>query len=127
MNKGLKVFSKLQNVYLQAEIIPSHIQNFKNKYAMRSKKLTKLNDFFNRKKGKTAWGDAYRIFFNTTEDWVIESLQKLGFHITQNGNGFSICNKDIKTDNMATNEDFFWKLVDFGYELGKNETVEYKD
>ena len=127
MSNGLKVFSKLKNVYMQAEIIPSHVKAFKEKYAVRATDITKMNNFFNRKKGKTAWGDAYRIFFDTTEDWVIESLEKLGFHVTQNGNGFSACNKNIKTDNLATNEELFWRLVDFGYKLGPNDTVEYQE
>jgi hypothetical protein len=124
MSTALKVFSKLTNVYLQAEIIPAHLQKFKNKYILKTE--SSPTSFFNRKKGKTAWGDAFRIFFDTTEVWAIESLEKLGFHVTKDGNGFSVCNKDIKTKNLVTNEDLFWKLIEYGYRLGNNASIPFE-
>lgn len=125
MNNGLKVFETLTNVYLQAEIIPQNVSTFKKQYAIKTKHSASENNFFNRKKGKTAWGNAYRIFFDTTEKWTIESLKKLGFHVTVESKGFSVCNKDIKTDNLVTNVNLFWKLVEYGYRLGANDNIPY--
>ena len=127
MGKGLKLFSKLTNIYLQVEVIPSQIKDFRLKYAIKTgDNATESMGYFGRVKGKTAWSTAYRVFFDVTDVWVVESLEKLGFHVTKDSKGFSTCNNDINTEFLVSNVELFWKLVDYGYKIGYNKTISCK-
>jgi len=108
-----------------AEVLPAKQDLFRKEYGKRTgENPVDKQGFFVRKPGPTAWGVAYRIFFEPEEDWVNESLEKIGYHITSN-NVFCPY-EDIKFPFLISSEDFFWWLVDYGYRLGDNEAILFK-
>lgn len=109
-----------------AEVLPSKKEEFKNEYGKRTgENAVEQKGFFVRRPGPTAWGVAYRIFFEPKVDWVIESFEKMGYHVTSN-NVFSPY-EDIKFPFLISNEELFWWLVDYGYKLGDNEPIQFSE
>ncbi len=110
-----------------AEVLPTKQNEFRQEYAKRTQETpVDKQGFFIRKPGKTAWGCAYRVFFEPKEDWVDGingSLNKLGFHVTSN-NVFCPY-EDIKFPFLVSSEELFWWLVDYGYKLGDNEPIPF--
>ena len=106
-----------------AEVLPSKQDTFRKEYGHRTgDNPVKEQGFFIRKPGPTAWGVAYRIFFEPKVDWLNESFEKLGYHVTSN----VFCPyEDIKFPFLVSNEELFWWLVDYGYRLGNNEPIQF--
>lgn len=108
-----------------AEVLSSKKEQFRYEYGRRTgENPVEQQGFFIRKAGPTAWGVAYRIFFEPKEEWVLDSLNKLGYHVTSN-NVFCPY-ENIQFPFLVSSEELFWWLVDYGYKLGENEPINFK-
>lgn len=132
MAKGLKLFEKFENVYLEVCVPDEHKARFEREYVIRSNSSAKDIDGYNdrhRTKKYNAWGIEFRVYFKTSVDWVVDSLKKLGFHT-------EISDKLIAVEfngehpehgykHRVSNQELFWKLIDYGYRLGENKAISY--
>jgi len=126
IRQGLKLFQNFNRIYLLAEVLPAKQNEFRLEYSKRTgESPVEKQGFFIRKPGPTAWGCAYRVFFEPKVDWILDSFSKMGFHVTTN-NVFSPYD-DIEFPFLASNEELFWWLIDYGYRLGNNEPISFED
>lgn len=109
-----------------AEVLSSKSDKFRIEYGTRTGDNPELQQgFFTRKAGPTAWGQAFRIFFEPKEDWVVESLEKMGYHVTKDNVFCPYDNIDFPF--LISSEELFWWLVDYGYRLCDNEPISFKE
>jgi hypothetical protein len=112
----LKLFENFKRLNIKIEVTPEDSANFLHLYAVKTGKRIKENDnVVYRKPGPTAWGVAYRVYFEA-EKWVADSLELLGHHIEPLKNNIYTCSR----------EDLFWDLMEYGYSIGENDIISYE-
>jgi len=127
---GLKLFGAFTKLILESRVGIDRYSAFMSLYGSRTGEKSK--DIITRT-DKNAWNFSLdtKVYFDAP-DWVVESLEKLGIHITrgvvvslkktytgENYDGIGQCKYSI------SNNEFFWWLVDYGYRLGENEVIPY--
>jgi len=110
-----------------------HRKRFEHEYTIRSAQNPQDKDGYNTRHRSckyNAWGIEFRVYFKTATDWVVDSLKKLGFHT-------EISDKLIAVEfignhpehgytHRVTSQELFWKLVDYGYRLGQQDSIPYQ-
>lgn len=125
---GLTIFSKFTRIHLEASVNKEDKDKFNQLYGVKTGESVngEVNGRFRTSEYKS-WGIAYRIYLDAP-DWVIESLEKLGYHVEQgktmvDSGEFHKKNPDNGYTKRISNAELFWFLVDFGYRLGENAPI----
>ena len=134
MKTGIKLFENFDKLYLEVCVPYEHKKRFENDYALRTNyKLNNEVDGYNtrqRRKKYNAWGIEFRVYFKTSIEWIVESLQKLGFHTEISEKliavEFNNQHPEHGYQNRVSNQELFWWLVDYGYRLGENNSIPYE-
>ena len=111
---SLTVFSRLDRLLLEAEVAPGSREEFSRRYRTATGVDAFATEYCQIQPDK--WGIECRVYFDA-EDWVVESLERLGYHVEDRlGGGYH-------SDYMYSinSQESFWRLVEHGYRLGPNE------
>lgn len=127
----LKLFEAFDKLIIEARVGVKRYDSFIRQYGRRTG--NRCDDILITRVDDNAWDNSLdtKIYFNAPQ-WVIESLEKLGIHVSQgivvslkktytgiNYDGISHCQYTI------SNNELFWDLVDYGYRLGENNAYPY--
>jgi hypothetical protein len=124
----LRMFGQFNNLLLELYTTDDDIAT-RNKYAsLTGEKCEDSNAFIAR---KNSWKHNCKVYFDAPE-WVIDGLRKLGVNVRDNNipkevseNKYGM--KKSKCPYVFSNIFWFWKLIEYGYKLGENEPIPYKD
>ena len=125
----LRIFGQLKNVCLEVYGSDDNTE-ISRKYAKFTKgdSIEKALGFIDRA-GKS-WKNQFRIYFDA-EDWVIESLRKLGIAVLDTKSPESIIarfgKKEGDCEYVINNVYWFWKIVEYGYKVGGNDTITWDE
>ena len=108
-----------------AEVLPSKQDAFIYDYKDHTGENPVIEQgFFVGKQGTKTWGFGFRVFFEPKEDWVIESLYKIGYEATFNKKHPY---NNLEFPFLVSDEELFWWLIDYGYRLGENEPILFEE
>lgn len=125
----LRIFGKLKNVCL--EVYGSDDNKvIAQKYASLTGESIENQVGFIDRKGKN-WKNQFRVYFDA-EPWVIESLNKLGLSVLDKKTPNSIIvgifgKEDGDCKYIINNGYWFWKIVEYGYKVGANDTISWEE
>lgn len=113
---SLTLYGRFDRLLLEAEVAPQSQDEFSSRYASATGQDAFATEHCQIQPDK--WGIECRIYFDAP-DWVVDSLEKLGYHVEDRlGGGY-------RSDYgyRINNQEFFWHLVEYGYRLGPNEPI----
>lgn len=132
MKKGLKLFEHFSQVHMEVCITDKDRERFERMYLSATSENPAGKDGYYERMlhdKNQAWGIEYRIYFKVSDDWVIDSLKKLGFYVEQPKHMIAIELDKHHPDHgyklRIANTDFFWWLIDYGYRLGENNSIPF--
>lgn len=124
----LRIFSQLKNVCLEVYGSDDNTE-LNKKYAQFASEGVEGKVGFIDRQNKN-WKNQFRVYFDA-EDWVLESLAKLGVPINETKSPESIIQRFGKEDGecrfVINNVYWFWKLVEYGYRIGANDTITWQE
>lgn len=108
-----------------AEVLPSKQDAFIYDYKGHTGEDPVIEQgFFIGRQGTKVWGLDFRVFFEPKADWVIDSLDKIGYKATSDKKSPY---KDLEFPFLVSDEELFWWLIGYGYRLGENEPILFEE
>jgi len=126
MSTALKVFGAFNGILLEARVGTKVKDEFITEYSCRSG-LTAVgqNAFMVRENNGWPGGVDTRTYFDAPQ-WVVNSLKKLGFRIVKRQIDMDKYEGGLREYPWKVcSQELFWWLVDYGYRIGKNETISF--
>jgi hypothetical protein len=134
MKSRLRLFEHFDNIHLEVCITDKDRARFEKMYADATGINAKGKDGYYERmlhNKADAWGIEYRIYFKASEDWVIESLTKLGYYVESPKHMIAIeldhHHPGHGYKHRIANVELFWWLVDYGYRLGENVSIPFEE
>jgi hypothetical protein len=112
----LKVLGQFRTLLLEVEVNEQSRQDFQNRYTVATGVAPFAGPHYQIQDNK--WGCECRIYCDA-EDWVIESLEKLGYTSeSRDGGGYR---SDYPY--RFNSQELFWRLIEYGYRIGDNAPI----
>ena len=126
MRNGLRLFENFTGLFLEARVGEKAKPNFLQQYRIHAGKDAKIeNSFMVRTRNGWPGATDLKMYFEAPL-WVVESIGKLGFRVVERQIDMDKYEGGLReyTWKVSSNE-FFWWLVDYGYKLGKNNSIPF--
>ncbi len=125
----LRIFGQLKNVCLEVYGSDDNTE-IARKYAKFTGESIENTVGFIDRAGKN-WKNQFRVYFDA-EPWVIESLKKLGVSVLEKKTPQSVIigrygKEEGDCSFIINNSYWFWKLVEYGYKIGANDTISWAE